>query len=134
MKKITRPRIRGDCGNIPRPCPFVSCRYNLFLEVHPVLGTIRFNYGNLEPWEVPNSLCSLDYADKHPEGLTLTEVGDCLQLTRERIRQLELAGLAKLQNRLLQSDFFNWHRDDPQAAIEYKIHLDDTWDEELAEI
>lgn len=25
----TRPKTRGECGDMPRPCPFLSCRYHL---------------------------------------------------------------------------------------------------------
>ena len=28
-----RPRTRGDCVNGPRPCPYVSCRAHLLLEI-----------------------------------------------------------------------------------------------------
>jgi DNA-directed RNA polymerase sigma subunit (sigma70/sigma32) len=39
--------------------------------------------------------CSLDVADRG--GITLEEVGELLNLTRERIRQVEAAGLEKLR-------------------------------------
>lgn len=28
-----RPRTRGECDDVPRPCPFVSCRYHLYIYV-----------------------------------------------------------------------------------------------------
>lgn len=28
-----RPRTRGDCKDGPRPCPWVSCRHHLLLEI-----------------------------------------------------------------------------------------------------
>jgi transposase-like protein len=42
----TRPRTRAECENRPRPCPWVSCKYHLFLDVNPVKGSIRFNLGH----------------------------------------------------------------------------------------
>jgi DNA-directed RNA polymerase sigma subunit (sigma70/sigma32) len=39
--------------------------------------------------------CALDVADRG--GITLEEVGEIMNLTRERVRQVETAGLAKLQ-------------------------------------
>jgi DNA-directed RNA polymerase sigma subunit (sigma70/sigma32) len=41
--------------------------------------------------------CSLDVADRG--GITLEEVGEILNLTRERIRQVEVRGLRKLSTR-----------------------------------
>ena len=39
--------------------------------------------------------CALDVADRG--GITLEEVGEILNLTRERIRQVEVKGLQKLR-------------------------------------
>ena len=39
--------------------------------------------------------CALDVAERG--GITLEEVGEIMNLTRERIRQLELSGLTKIQ-------------------------------------
>jgi DNA-directed RNA polymerase sigma subunit (sigma70/sigma32) len=40
--------------------------------------------------------CSLDVADRG--GITLEEVGAILNLTRERIRQVEVRGLCKIKD------------------------------------
>ena len=40
--------------------------------------------------------CSLDVADRG--GITLEEVGAILNLTRERIRQVEVRGLSKIKD------------------------------------
>src|SRR5262249_27665897 len=48
----------------------------------------------LEVWEMTET-CALDVADRG--GTTLEEVGAIMNLTRERIRQVEVKGLAKLQ-------------------------------------
>jgi DNA-directed RNA polymerase sigma subunit (sigma70/sigma32) len=40
--------------------------------------------------------CSLDVADRG--GITLEEVGNILNLTRERIRQVEVKGLSKIRD------------------------------------
>ena len=39
--------------------------------------------------------CALDVADR--QGITLEEVGVIMNLTRERVRQLEMRGLSKLR-------------------------------------
>ncbi|MCA9582562.1 MAG: DNA-binding protein [Myxococcales bacterium] len=89
-----RPKARTECKDTERPCPFVSCKYHLYIDVHPVRGSIKVNFPDIEVWEMTES-CALDVADR--SGITLEEVGEIMNLTRERVRQVETAGLAKLQ-------------------------------------
>ena len=89
-----RPKNRADCKDGDRPCPFVSCKYHLYLDVNPHTGSIKLNFPDLEVWELTET-CSLDVADRG--GITLEEVGELLNLTRERIRQVESTGLEKLR-------------------------------------
>ncbi len=91
------PVYRAQClqgDNADRPCAFVSCKYHLYLDVSERTGAIKLNFPDLEVWDLPES-CSLDIADRG--GITLEEVGTIMNLTRERIRQLETKGLAKLK-------------------------------------
>lgn len=90
IEGIERPRTRGDCSSDERPCPWVSCKHHLFLDINPITGTIKLNFPDLEPWELAES-CALDVADRGEH--TLEEVGLLTNLTRERIRQLEVRGL-----------------------------------------
>lgn len=93
-----RPRTRGECMGGPRPCPWVGCRYHLFLEVVNQGSAIRLPRGlGVEP-EMLEPSCALDVADDEPK--TLEEVAEYLGVTRERIRQVEDAALAKLKKRL----------------------------------
>jgi len=91
---VERPHSREECANMPRPCPFVSCAHHLYLDVNPESGAIKLNFPHLEVWEMAET-CSLDVADKG--GITLEEVGAILNLTRERIRQVEVRGLYKIR-------------------------------------
>ncbi|MBI5531079.1 MAG: hypothetical protein HY898_00085 [Deltaproteobacteria bacterium] len=88
-----KPRTRADCASAPRPCPYVSCKYHLFIDVSSRTGAIKLNFPDLEVWEM-NESCALDIADRG--GTTLEDVGAIMNLTRERIRQLEVKALAKL--------------------------------------
>ena len=92
--EATRPKTRADCVSGPRPCSFVSCKYNLYLDVNPETGSIKLNFPDKELWELPYS-CALDVAEKG--GITLEEVGEIMNLTRERIRQVETRGLLKVR-------------------------------------
>ena len=89
-----RPKTRSECANMERPCPYVSCKYHLYIDVHPVRGSIKLNFPDLDVWEMSET-CALDVADRG--GITLEEVGEIMNLTRERVRQVETAGLAKLE-------------------------------------
>ena len=89
-----KPRTRAECAEGPRPCPFVSCKHHLFIDVSPRTGAIKLNFPDLEVWDLGES-CALDVADK--SGTTLEDVGAIMNLTRERIRQVEVKALAKLE-------------------------------------
>ena len=91
---VERPKLRAECLSGERPCPFVSCEHHLYLDVNPQSGAIKLNFPHLEVWEMPET-CSLDVADRG--GITLEEVGAILNLTRERIRQVEVRGLGKIR-------------------------------------
>jgi len=89
-----RPRSRAECATGPRPCMFISCKHHLYLDVNPSTGSIKLNFPDREVWELENT-CALDVADRG--GITLEEVGAIMNLTRERIRQVETRGLLKLR-------------------------------------
>jgi len=89
-----RPRSRADCASGPRPCMFISCKHHLYLDVNPATGSIKLNFPDREVWELAET-CALDVADRG--GITLEEVGSIMNLTRERIRQVETRGLLKLR-------------------------------------
>jgi len=89
-----RPKTRGECIDGLRPCPYVSCVHHLYLDISLTTGSIKLNFPDQEVWEMQES-CALDVADRG--GTTLEEVGVIMNLTRERIRQLEARGLQKLQ-------------------------------------
>jgi hypothetical protein len=93
---IQKPTTRADClpggPNQDRPCPFVSCRYHLFLEAKPN-GNIRINQPDREVAELEHSCC-LDVADDG--GATLVEVGKLLRISKERVRQISEGCMVKL--------------------------------------
>lgn len=93
-----RPRTRGECPE--GPCPWVSCVHHLYLDVSEDTGAIKINHPGKEPWELDET-CSLDVADPLRtgvgEGVTLEEVGALLNVTRERVRQVEGRALVQLR-------------------------------------
>lgn len=89
-----RPRTRGDCAGVPRPCPFVSCKHHLYIDVTPRTGSIKLNWPDIEPGDMRES-CALDVADKGEA--TLDDIGKLLNMTKEAARLVEVRALAALE-------------------------------------
>lgn len=92
-----RPTTRSDCEhgiNDQRPCPWVACKFHLYLDVNPDTGSIKINFPDRESWELRET-CSMDVAERG--GSTLEKVGELMNFTRERTRQIEVRGLLKLK-------------------------------------
>lgn len=88
-----------EAPNHSRPCGWLSCDQHLYLDVNPETGSIKLNFPSFEPWELKHS-CTLDVADRG--GITLEDIGEIMNLTRERIRQIEVRGYLQLRARALE--------------------------------
>ena len=58
-----KPRTRAECAEGPRPCPYVSCKHHLYIDVSARTGAIKLNFPDLEVWDLGES-CALDVADR----------------------------------------------------------------------
>lgn len=90
---VARPKTRGECARVERPCPFVSCQHHMYLDVSPKTGAIKLNFPDLDVWEMRET-CALDVADRG--GATLERTGEMLNVTRERVRQMEKRAKARM--------------------------------------
>lgn len=94
-----RPRTYGDCereGYGTRvACPWVGCGYHLALDVQES-GAIVFWWPGRDVLDVP-ATCALAVVNRNPDGMTLSEVGELANITRERVRQIERDGLRALR-------------------------------------
>ena len=97
-----RPKNRQDCIHGERPCPWVSCKYHLYLDINLRTGSIKLNFPDIEPWDMVDS-CVLDIADQGP--VTLEDVGRIMNLTRERIRQLEASASERVKETRLAIEY-----------------------------
>lgn len=87
FKPPQRPQTRGDCAGQPRPCPWVSCKHHLYLDVHPSSGAIRLNHPGVELEDMPET-CALDIADRGISSLSV--IAEHLGISHERVRQIEV--------------------------------------------
>jgi hypothetical protein len=82
-----RPRIRADCVRGPRPCPWIGCRYSLYLEADPRYGFITYNFPDREPESMPpHESCALDVAERGAQSTG--QIGRLLNVSSERVRQI----------------------------------------------
>ena len=130
VEGVEKPVTRADCKDGERPCPFVSCKHHLYLDVSARTGAIKLNFPDLEVWEMTET-CALDIADRG--GATLEEVGAIMNLTRERIRQVEVKGLAKLQALREMSALRDYVDEGPVGKRRLPVLTDDEDEKESAE-
>jgi len=117
-----RPHFRGDClpggRNAARPCPYARCRHNLLVDIipNPSGGAPRVyeNFPGVPPQDLV-ATCVLDVVDEigefdreallkelggrdtQDDSLALEQVGRLMNITRERVRQVQVEGLVALR-------------------------------------
>ena len=97
-----RPRTRGDCAGVPRPCPYVGCRHHLYLDVSAG-GGLTFNFADLEPWELEHS-CSLDVVEQRGE-LTIYELAALMRWGHRWASKQTVRAVRKVKHlAIIQSD------------------------------
>lgn len=94
-----KPKTRADCAKISRPCPYVGCKHHLYLNV--IRGRLKIvpkNDGYVADVLIAmEHTCSLDAADEN-RGMTLEEIGQIMEVSRERVRQVQNIALGKISN------------------------------------
>lgn len=100
LELLPRPMSREQCRGSVRPCPWVSCRYNLYLDVRRD-GIIKLNFPDRDPDEMTTS-CSLDLAEDGPR--TLDQVAVLMGMSRERARQIEEHAMSQIRR--------DWNREE----------------------
>ncbi len=88
-----RPRTRAECVDSERPCPFVSCRYHLAIDVDPATGEIVAE----RELEGLTETCVLDVADR--DGASLDVVGAAIGSDRTTLQKTEQRALERLSRR-----------------------------------
>lgn len=87
--RAKRPLTRGDCLHGPRPCPWVSCKHHLYLDVDHE-GRLRVNTSVTGPWDLgERTSCALDVIDDFDyEGKAPThqQIADWTGAARETVK------------------------------------------------
>jgi hypothetical protein len=100
------PVTRDECRNGSRPCPYVRCRYHLWIITaaerpgNPYKGdgpSSTLRPGWME-WPTPDT-CSLDIAEsiEPGEGLSRMQIGNVIGLAKTGVGLIESRGLEKLR-------------------------------------
>lgn len=107
IEHTERPRTWGECleralGTASRPCGYLRCKHNLLVDVDGRTGSYKVTWPHLavgaygdEYGAYPQHTCALRVAEQG--GLTLDEIGQVMNLTRERVRQIETKALYALR-------------------------------------
>ena len=102
------PRTWGECierglGTASRPCVHLRCSHNLLLDVSDETGSYKVTWPHLaggqygdEYERLPPHTCALRVAEQG--AITLDEIGAMMNLTRERVRQIEAKALLRLRH------------------------------------
>lgn len=91
------PITRDECADVPRPCPFVSCRFSLYLDV-TTKGGLRFAFPGLEPGDMPaGASCALDVAERG--GMAEEDVAAAMNVSRRWVQKIEARAFRKLEHR-----------------------------------
>ena len=89
-----RPSCRAECPDY-RPCPFVGCQYNLYLDVRKN-GNLTFYRPDLMPEEMPpGKSCALDIAGT--TEASVDEIAEMFGLNPERVRQIIIEAGGKMK-------------------------------------
>lgn len=88
-----RPKTRADCIDGPRPCPWVSCKYNLQIDVR---SNGRYTEPTVVIREGCTESCVLDVVDRYPEGTTQQVIAEVMGgVSSQSIEQAERSALRK---------------------------------------
>lgn len=100
-----KPKTRADCPPANEPCPYLNCRYHLWVDVTRK-GEVRESrvFGDLE------HTCALNEVDKvGSDKSTLETVSQAMHCSRQRIDQLVQEALKKARRQV--SPDWRWYVD-----------------------
>lgn len=120
------PETRGECRGGARPCPLVSCRFHLLLNVTSdgrMYSQLEFDEdvpeSIAEALREMNETCALDVSERG-NNMTQEDVGAALGIPKEKVCVIEKRAADKVA--VLVADA---HPDDPYFRIMAVMDVDD---------
>jgi hypothetical protein len=99
-----RPKTVGECQStrLPgKPCAYVGCRYNLYLDVTPY-NTVTVP--GHEPWDQPpERSCALEVAARG--GMETADIAETMGISRQRVDQIIHLALLRVRIRVRKSKY-----------------------------
>jgi hypothetical protein len=96
-----RPTTRGECRGGLRPCPFVGCRYHLYLDEENYgkrrISKLLCNFPDLDPLDIPET-CALDVAEQG--GIDISEIGVLLNLSKSGVENTLKRALLHVKSKI----------------------------------
>lgn len=110
--ELIRPRTREDCSYLPRPCPFVGCKFHTYLDIDDKTGYIRLNWPGMDPHEIDeDKSCVLDMIEAYDYGSSMMPpdlIGLALGAHRDTIKDETRKVQTKLKSALLKREYENY--------------------------
>lgn len=94
---LTRPRTRAACSDVPRPCPWASCRHNLTLDVGTA-GAIKLHHDPDLTTMPANASCALDIAGEYG-AITAEQTAEVMGVSKQYVLKLEAKAVRKLKRK-----------------------------------
>lgn len=118
--ELERPKKYSDCaavglGSPGRPCPYASCEHHAMFTI--VDGEYRLTYDTDEIDEMPFTC----FAYESAIPLTLESIGERLNISKERVRQIQNEALAKLkdgrQEPLREFEYWEFEKEQTEEGV-----------------
>lgn len=84
-----RPKTRGECKTLPRPCPYVSCRYHLASDDNGAGASV-----DLDVLRNHAPSCALDLADAGPQPMD--KIASVLHIWHTNAEEALRSAMAKI--------------------------------------
>jgi hypothetical protein len=102
--ETTMPSTWGECQERDDPfCPFVGCKFHLYLYIDQASGAVIVNFPGKEPWELEQT-CALKVVQDNPNGMELEAIAALMNVTDAVVQRMEARSRGDLKTKLPDDD------------------------------